>query len=180
MPRATRQSNTKESTEGKLHQAQVISDDYVATVPVADATYVKFLSRVQSLLKDSGLEDQYRDYDGTSSYRPRRDNGEDPHLVVSWETGGASGGSCWNDDSPKLYSTGHAPLELTGLDVVLEGLKPNIGFLQYKRLVRALVVSASVRTDSDCYGNYTNTTVVQASLKSLYEYFIKEGWECKF
>ena len=100
-----------------------------------------------------------------------------PYISVSWRTGGLSGGSCWDDGSKDVhYATeGDPPEELELLDTLLEKVKPDIGFLQYKALC-AKVVHHDSYSVGEYYGNYTNYAVKYVAIPELYEYLLEKGW----
>ena len=107
----------------------------------------------------------------------RRGKGSSPTpcLFVRWETGGISGGNCYSDSDPQPYTTSNVPEELLSLDVILEAIKPDLSFIQYKRLVGALVKSGSYRV-SEYYGNRMDWAYKKVDLRELYEYLKTKEW----
>ena len=55
-------------------------------------------------------------------------------VYGKYETGGYSGGSCWDDSDPQHYSADAPKDRLRLLDLVLAKLCPNISYLQYKEI----------------------------------------------
>ena len=99
---------------------------------------------------------------------------EDNQIEVSWTSGGLSGGSCWGTAADQPVRAEAEP-DLEDLDKLLEALKPDLTFLQYKALVKELVLTTE-HTETEYYGNYYEKKTKSVNLKSLYEYFRKQGW----
>jgi hypothetical protein len=97
-----------------------------------------------------------------------------PALCVEWYTGGMSGGNCWNDREPTYEASDNPPEELTDLDVVLTMFWPDMTFLQYKELTRALLKEDSY-TQSEYYGNTSNYSYKLVVLKDLFNYLVEKG-----
>jgi hypothetical protein len=95
-------------------------------------------------------------------------------LYVEWETGGASGGSCWGGEAHS-YSTSNTPEELTSLDLILTEFKPDMSFLQYKVLTAKIVQNDS-RSVNEYYGNHTDYAMKKVRLRDLYDYMVAQGW----
>ncbi len=99
------------------------------------------------------------------------------YLTVKWYTGGISGGSCWNDSNDSNYysSSGNPPEELHDLDTILEQVKPDLSFLQYKKLTKQLV-----KTDNwsvgEYYGNSSEYMCKYIDLRDLYNYLRDYEW----
>ena len=70
------------------------------------------------------------------------------------ETGGAQGGNCWDGDA-RSYSTDESFGQRSILDEFLETHYPDISYLRYRKL-RLAVISISIRTQTEYYGNYTD------------------------
>lgn len=85
----------------------------------------------------------------------------------TWSNGGVSG-NCW-DNSMDSFG-GDSPLEFTELDNLLEEIKPDITFLQYKE-IRSL---ADVDTNTE-YGYYNSSESIsnwEIDVKLLYDLLI--------
>jgi len=96
-----------------------------------------------------------------------------PALINSWETGGVSGGSCWESSNPQPYSSGKTEPEWTDLNQILEHFAPEISFLKYKMLMG--VTKVDTRTQSEYYGNCTDYNVRILPLKTIYEFLCEKG-----
>jgi hypothetical protein len=98
------------------------------------------------------------------------------HLLrAEWYVGGYTGGNCWDDTEPHYERSLSTPEELVLLDEILNKLKPDIKFLQYKQLVSSVVKHDS-RSQSEYYGNSSDYESISVDLKDLYDYMNKEGW----
>ena len=96
-------------------------------------------------------------------------------LYVEWETGGVSGGSCWDHSDPQPYTSNKSPEELTELDNILEKFKPDLSFIQYRKLTNELITVGD-RCVNEYYGNYTNYANKQIDMEKLYNYMNERGW----
>jgi hypothetical protein len=92
-------------------------------------------------------------------------------LSVSWNTGGASGGSCWGDD-PVEYTTNETQPDFEKLDDLLMLTCPNLPFHIYRDLCD-ICIQHSDYTYREYYGNYSEYSMVWVDLKNLYE-FLKD------
>jgi hypothetical protein len=95
---------------------------------------------------------------------------KEPVIYMRHETGGYSGGSCWDtgdDDGAQPY-TNHEPIpKFEVLDKVLELLKPNITYLQYREVER--LIHDNYETQYEYYGNSTDYVVKYIKLSELEE-----------
>ncbi len=96
------------------------------------------------------------------------DNIKEYVVYTRIETGGISGGCCWDDSNPQPYTAEQSGNEWEVLDVILEELKPDITLLQYRRLLE--LVKSNETTDWGYYGNSTNYTIKFIILKELDEF----------
>lgn len=89
-------------------------------------------------------------------------------FVRAAETGGVSGGSCWETSNPQPY---HVSVEDPGigkvLDSFLEKHCPGISFLKYRRLVGA--VEHREEVEREYYGNRVCYSVWTLSLDTLWQ-----------
>lgn len=92
---------------------------------------------------------------GLQTYERRR---EEPVIDSFWraaETGGVSGGSCWDSSNPQPYAS---MVDDPGIGATLDGFLeehfPNISFLTYRKLVTK--VSSRDHTEYEYYGNRTD------------------------
>jgi hypothetical protein len=99
---------------------------------------------------------------------------EDKIIEISWETGGVSGGSCWDDSDPQPYTASNIEPEFDSLRGILEKICPEISYLKYKKLMSECL-ETSTYTYNEWYGNCTNYAIKRIKLKKLYDWFIKEG-----
>jgi len=94
-------------------------------------------------------------------------------LVIygRYETGGMTGGSCWNDEEPHPYSNDPPDDRLEVLSLTLEKLMPNISYLQYKKISK--LIHNNEETEREYYGNSTDLMIEYIILSEL-ESFINE------
>ena len=135
-------------------------------------TYEAFLTLCHGALTPDQFDEVLPDF--RSWRNPTREDPNGPYLIVEWETGGHSGGSCYGG-SAQRYSTDNQPSELESLDTLLVALKPNLGFIQYKRLVAEIVKQGHYGVP-EYYGNSTEYAYKAVSLRSLYTFMLAEDW----
>lgn len=129
-----------------------------------------FVAEVRSILRAADCHE-------FSDRLPDRRDRQEPCISVSWTTGGVTGGSCWNDEPTRHRGvSSEPPQELTGLDIILEALYPDVSFMAYRKLVREVVETKTYRGGSDFYGNYTDEAAKMVRLSVLYEAFRERGW----
>jgi len=90
---------------------------------------------------------------------------KEPVIYMRWETGGTSGGSCWNDSKPERYNTGNPKPKFEVLDLVLKELMPNISFLQFREIEN--LIHKNSETDYEYYGNCTDFDIEYIILSEL-------------
>jgi len=90
-------------------------------------------------------------------------------LVIygRYETGGYSGGSCWDDSDPQYYSQKAPDDRMKVLDLVLKVIKPNISYLDF-RMISGLIHN-NEETEHEYYGNSTDWMIEYIKLSDLYE-----------
>ena len=98
---------------------------------------------------------------------------KEPVIYCRYETGGYSGGSCWDDSNPEYYSEDVPKDRFKVLDLVLEVLFPDIKYLQYKQIEE--LIHDNEETEYEYYGNSTDWKCEYIILSEL-EYLI-EGWK---
>lgn len=90
---------------------------------------------------------------------------EGEFLFYVYETGGVSGGSCWDSSNPQPYVNTEQDPGFVVLDQLLEKVAPQISFLNYKKL------SAMIKTfehwESEYYGNRTEYRISYITLEDL-------------
>ena len=88
------------------------------------------------------------------------------HVIYSrYETGGYSGGSCWDDSDPRPYTEDIQEDRFKVLDLVLAKLKPNITYLQYKKIEG--MIRDNEDTEQEYYGNSRDWKVEYIVLSEL-------------
>jgi hypothetical protein len=93
----------------------------------------------------------------------------DDCLYQDWRSGGQTGGSCWDEGSHIHHPiTGEPEPDFHDLDTVLEALCPKLTFLQYKKLMSAIIKNDD-RTEDEYYGNYTVYSIKTVRLGDLYD-----------
>ena len=89
-------------------------------------------------------------------------------IYTKWTSGGRPG-SCWDDENTvnKHYTQDRPNDAFKILDLVLQILKPNTTFLQYKEIQN--LVDSNTETDYGYYGDYTEDTIEWIVLSDLYK-----------
>lgn len=137
---------------------------------VKDLAYKSVLSQIQEqVLVPARYPWDGDKWENYLSYYHDKESKHRTVLYVEWSTGGASGGSCWNDDPAESYWSSSSPEELTLLDSILERFCPNMSFLQYRKLTNT-VCKSGTRTENEYYGNYTNYAFRMVILEDLWNY----------
>lgn len=95
---------------------------------------------------------------------PEKD--KDEYLVHSCETGGMSGGSCWDDSNPQPYSTGETLGRFTAISKIVRVLAPNISFLEYEEILD--LVETGTYGIGEYYGNGTDYAYQCIKLRDLW------------
>ena len=90
----------------------------------------------------------------------------EPALVLSWSTGGITGGSCWGGEN-HAYSSGEVEPDWEDLDRILEHFCPNITHLKYKAVMRAS--STDDYEQNEYYGNSRNYALRVMKIKDLWQ-----------
>ena len=102
--------------------------------------------------------------------------GDTDQLEIKWETGGMSGGNCWDDSNPQSYTASEVEPEFVVLDVILEKVCPAMTYLQYKALERE--IDTDSYTEHEYYGNNTNYGRRRLSVNDLWKFLVARGY-CK-
>mgnify|MGYP006935470136 CR=1 FL=1 len=138
--------------------------------------YEEFLEKIKEIVGEYSYRDggglKLTKYEGRGYAAKEYDC---PHLFVQWETGGVSGGSCWDSSNPQPYTTSNPEGELQCLDKILEYFVPNLSFLQYRILYNSLVERES-RTEYEYYGNSTDYSYKEVDIKKLFDYMVGKEW----
>ena len=101
---------------------------------------------------------------------------KEPVIYMRWETGGTSGGSCWENSNPQHYKSEKGKPKFECVDLVLKELMPNISFLQFREIEK--LIQSSQKTDCEYYGNSTDFEIefiVLSELISKLEEFSNEN-----
>ena len=93
-------------------------------------------------------------------------------LVIyhRWESGGVSGGSCWDSSDPQPYTNEDVP-KFEVLDIVLRELCPELHYLQYKQIED--MIQDNEESDWEYYGNCTDFKIKFIVLDDLLNYLNK-------
>ena len=79
-------------------------------------------------------------------------------VSVEWSTGGIMGGSCWENSHPEPYTSDEKEPPFEALDALLQELRPNLTFLEFRKLERECVHEHKY-TQNEYYGNCTYYSV---------------------
>ena len=134
--------------------------------------YEKFLDRVQSigisLPKKKAKKISAWDRAEYSPYRNVQWYNGVLALTNSWSTGGMTGGNCWNDDSPRSYTSDEKEPEWITLDEILEYFCPDISYLKHKKLMS--LAQYETWTEYEYYGNCTDYAMKVLPLETLWKF----------
>jgi len=98
---------------------------------------------------------------------------KEPVIYQRWLTGGMCGGGYHEDSYLRPFKNYESKPAFTALDLVLQELKPNITYLQYKEVERLLKEDEET-DDTDYYGNtqdYDISYIILSELIKLLETF---------
>lgn len=144
-------------------------------------TYEKFLSGLESLGFTIPIVPPEPEVKPRSFYRGSYSTGiglygheyytikpweQEPSLILTWSTGGISGGSCWGGEN-HAYSSGEPEPQWDDLDRILEHFCPNISFIRYKGIMR-LTKTDSYSID-EYYGNSRDYAMRVLKLTDLWQ-----------
>ena len=90
---------------------------------------------------------------------------KEPVIYCRYETGGVSGGSCWDDSDPQPYTVKLPENRMKVLDLVLAELNQNITYSQYKQIQN--LIHTNNETDYEYYGNSTDFQIEYIILSDL-------------
>lgn len=90
---------------------------------------------------------------------------EQENLFYAYETGGVSGGSCWESSNPQPYVADGKDTGFVILEWILEKFAPNLTFLQYQKLSREIL--GFDHTEYEYYGNRTEYCVNYISIDTV-------------
>jgi hypothetical protein len=95
----------------------------------------------------------------------------DNQIQIKIETGGVSGGSCWDDSDPQDYSNNVSISDITIFDSIFEVLILNITHLQSRKVLKLLEskIDFKYKSDYEYYGNSTDYKIWNIPLETLYE-----------
>jgi len=108
-------------------------------------------------------------YNYSSEYSICQQEGWENDVLFSssWKTGGVTGNSCWGTKNEPV-SPETPPDFIQGLDNFLEAVKPDMSFMQYRKLLASSQKSGSYSDRSDYYGNYYDYSYKAVSCNELF------------
>lgn len=138
-------------------------------------TFEDFVSKVYEMFAGNWLGESFLDPERhiKDQARCRESHGDryDSGLTFSnsWSLGGTSG-SCYDNygDPKRIVEPEMEPEDPKEFDVILENLTPNLTFMQYKGIVRDVMVRKEVY-HSDYYGGSTTEGHKGFNIKDLYD-----------
>ena len=93
---------------------------------------------------------------------------KEPVIYCRYESGGVSGGSCWDSSNPQSYTKDAPKDKMKVLDLVLKAVKPDITFLQFREIEK--MVHTNSETEYEYYGNSTEFEIEYIVLSELYAF----------
>ena len=128
-----------------------------------------FKEAVKEIGAYNKVDKKYPNYDGFKKVS-NLDNLYECYLYIRWNTGGISGGSCWDDgtEDRHYHTTGEHEPNFDSLYQLLELVCPKITFIQYNILM-SKVLEVDSYTDYEYYGNSTNYCIKTVNLGKMYD-----------
>lgn len=123
--------------------------------PIKFKDYEEFKTRARNIAGES-----WGYYGGVDEY----DN-----VVMFTETGGASGGSCWDtedDEGATRYHVDNPERREEILDDILVDISSTLTFLDYRKIEK--MIREEVVEDYEYYGNYTSYLKESISLRDIW------------
>ena len=143
------------------------------TVDYFSCTYqirVDYVEKYSIVVKEKDWQKRKTQIDSIAS-----DLEDDEFIYVFQETGGVSGGSCWDESDPQPYFNHEAMPEFINFYKLLELTVPTLGFLQVKIMEHELIHSFDY-TDYEYYGNCTEYSIKYAKLSDIYNWLVEKGF----
>lgn len=138
-------------------------------------TYEEFLTKCKDITSGfTGSGELEMSYHSREWLRRQKGEIKEPRLIVTWSTGGVSGGSCWDSSNPKPYTSNDLPEELEILDTILTHFYSQMSFLQYRVLSNTLV-KYDTYSVGEYYGNCTDYAYKTIDIRSLYDYMVENN-----
>lgn len=94
---------------------------------------------------------------------------KEPVIYMRWEIGGMDGGSYHEDSILKAYKSDEPKPKFEALDLVLQELKPDITYLQYREVETLIMQGYGDKDSHDYYGNCTEYDIEYIILSELIE-----------
>lgn len=88
------------------------------------------------------------------------------NLVMSTNTGGVSGGSCWEDSDPRPYYNSFAKREVDHLKNLLDRLDSELLYSDYRK-IEALIKTDN-HTEYEYYGNCEDYILESINIKDMW------------
>jgi hypothetical protein len=101
------------------------------------------------------------------------DTMKDTCIYMRWNTGGVSGGSCWDSSNPQPYEGEDEP-DFIVLEKALQKIVPTLSFLHFKEIERAIVSTED--SEYNYYGNHDDYEIKYLPLPVLYTLLEKLGY----
>ena len=91
---------------------------------------------------------------------------KEPVVYMRYESGGFSGGNCWDSTKPRHYVNNDIP-NFEVLDLVLQELMPSVSYLQFKQISK--LEHSTEQNEWEYYGNSTEYEIKYIILSELEE-----------
>ena len=95
------------------------------------------------------------------------DDIKEPVVYMRWETGGVSGGTCWDSSNPRYHPSDSGCPKFKVLDLVIMEVDPNMSYLKYREIED--LIQSSEDTEYRYYGNRTDFEMKFIILSDLIE-----------
>lgn len=94
---------------------------------------------------------------------------KDGCIYMEWETGGVSGGSCWESSDPQPYTCDNPEPSFDVLDKIIEAVMPDLSYMNYKKL--CFLIETGTRHQREYYGNCVNYRFKKIDVAKLCTFF---------
>lgn len=96
------------------------------------------------------------------------DHEKDYVIYQRHETGGVSGGSCWDESNPQPYENWKDREKWIALEMALKIINPSLTYSQFTEIEN--LVTSSTETEWEYYGNCQHYDIWYLSLEKLYKF----------
>lgn len=100
---------------------------------------------------------------------------EIPISKITITLGGISGGNCWNDNEPEVFSNDVPDIDLDFIFDILLEVNENIPYLVCRNIKKESVNIYNKRFN-EYYGNHTDKKIIEIDFANIAEILIEKGY----